>query len=103
MRLALILGVTMGLFFGSAGTPIVLAQERLPPAVAPAPGIGHFGSLFASPPPRDAFGNRLRQSRPTDLKMSPPFKSLQLDQSERRPADKPTVVCGLSLLRRTLR
>ena len=99
MRIASVLGVTVGLLIGAgSASTTVSAQDQQPPATSTIPGIGHFGSLFASPTPRDLVGNRLTRSRPTDLKTSLLFKSPRFDQSEPRPADKPNVVCGMTLL-----
>ena len=99
MRIASVLGVTMGLLAGGGNaSTTVSAQDQQPPAAATTPGIGHFGSLFASPTPRDSVGNRITRSRPTDLKTPLLFKSPPFDQSEPRPADKRTVVCGMTLL-----
>lgn len=97
MRIASVLGVTLGLLVGSGtASKTVSAQDQLPPATTTTPGIGQFGSLFASPALRDLVGNRLTRSRPTDLKTF--FKSPPFDQSEPRPADKPIVLCGMTLL-----
>ena len=99
MRIASVLGVAMGFVLGSgSAATTVSAQEQQSQPAALGSGIGHFGSLFASPTPRDPVGNRLTRSRPTDPKTSLLFKSPQLDQSETRPGDKPTVVCGMTLL-----
>jgi hypothetical protein len=99
MRIASVLGVAMGLLLASASAAtMVSAQDQHPPPAALSSGIGHFGSLFASPTPRDLVGNPLRGSRPTDPKTSLLFKSPRLDQSEPRPGDKPSVVCGMTLL-----
>jgi hypothetical protein len=99
MRIASAVGVTMGLLLGGgSGSTTVSAQDQQPSATAPSSGIGHFGSLFASPTPRDLVGNRLTRFRPTDAKTSLLFKSPRLDQSEPRQADKPAVVCGMTLL-----
>jgi hypothetical protein len=99
MRIASVLGMTVGLLVGAgSATTTVSAHDQQPPATAPSPGIGYFGSLFASPTPRDLFGNRLTRSRPTEPQPSLLFKSPRFDQSEPRPADKPTVVCGMTLL-----
>jgi hypothetical protein len=99
MRIASAVGVTMGLLLGGgSASTTVSAHDQQPQATGPSSGIGHFGSLFASPTPRDLVGNRLTRSRPTDPKTSSLFKSPRLDQSEQRQADKPTVVCGMTLL-----
>ena len=99
MRIASFLGVTMGLLLvGGTSSTTASAQDQQPPPAAPSSGIGHFGSLFASPTPRDLVGNRLTPSRPTDPKTSWFFKSPRVDRSEPRPADKPSVVCGMTLL-----
>jgi hypothetical protein len=100
VRIASVLGVTMGLLVvvGGSASTTASAQDQPPPATATTPGIGHFGSLFTSPPPRNLVGGRLTRSRPTDLKASLLFKSPRLDQSEPRLGDKPSVVCGMTLL-----
>jgi hypothetical protein len=99
MRIPSVLGVAMGLVLGSgSAATTVSAQDQQSPPAALGSGIGRFGSLFASPTPRDLVGNRLTRSRPTDPKTSLLFKSPRLDQSEPRPSDKPTVVCGMTLL-----
>ena len=99
MRIASVLGVMMGLLLcGGSASTTVSAQDQPPPATATTPGIGQFGSLFTSPPPRNLVGGRLTRSPPTDLKTSLLFKSPRLDQSEPRRADKPRVVCGMTLL-----
>jgi hypothetical protein len=65
MRIASVLGVTMGLLLcGASASTTMSAQDPQPPAAAPSPGIGHFGSLFATPTLRDLVGNRLTPPRP---------------------------------------
>ena len=99
MRIASFLGLTIGLLLaGGTALTTASAQDQQPPAGAPSSGIGHFGSLFASPIPRDLVRNRLTPPRPTDPKTSWFFNSPRVDQSEPRPADKPSVVCGMTLL-----
>jgi hypothetical protein len=99
MRIRLLLAATAGLLVGAASASTTAStQDQLPPAKATAPGIGVFGSLFAPAPPRDLLGNRLTRSRETDFKTSLLFKSPRFDHSEPPSADKPTVVCGMTLL-----
>jgi hypothetical protein len=97
MRIA-VLGTMMGLLVwsGSVSTT-VSAQDQQPPATAPGSGVGDFGSLFAGPTTR-GLGKWFTPSRQADPKASFLIKSPRLDQSEPRPADKPTVVCGMTLL-----